>query len=716
MQPAALPPNEAARLDALRRYQVLDTEPERGFNDLAALAAHICGTPMALISLVDEHRQWFKAHVGIDVSETCREESFCAHAILDGKPLIVPDATKDLRFHDNPLVTSGPCIRFYAGIPLVTPDSLVLGTLCVADTIARNLSEHEIRGLAALARQAEALLESRRLSLLLDEQNHKLKADLSEHRKDELALKHLNQQLEIARREAVEALQSRTRFLANVSHEIRTPLNGVVGMTDLLLATPLSKEQAEYCKTLRLSTEGLLGVVNDILDFSNLGTNQLVLTAAEFDLAEVVDDALSLAADAARSKDLRLNAFVDWQLPERVEGDRLRLRQVLVNLVGNAVKFTNTGEVRVTVHPEGENHGRTRVRFKVSDTGVGISDDQRSRIFHAFSQGDDSASRRFGGTGLGLAISKRLVEKMEGEIGFESEPSRGTTFWFYVWLRSRPTAPTSKTNTPRFSDKRALVISHSAILSSVLDYLKGLGCVTATYAAEKSLQLPAEPFDLLVVEYQCTDPSHSRILRMVEEHAADRQIPIVYVSCGSHSTAPPVREVDAVLEEPVRRASLLAALDKVLESDRPAIRQPEPARGDMTRPLRILVVEDNAINQKVVANMLRKLGHTFDLAQDGVVAVEAASKKGYDIILMDCQMPRMDGYEATRTIRREQGPCRMASIVALTASAMAEDRERCLSIGMNDYLAKPVTMEALTAALQRCAISDSATPVAGSPT
>lgn len=709
MHAAQLPPNETKRLEALHRYEMLDTEPEPSFDDLAALAAHVCGTPAAMVSLVDERRQWFKARVGIDLAETCREHAFCAHAILTPDPLIVPDASKDARFHDNPLVTAAPGIRFYAGVPLVTPESVALGTLCVVDVAPRSLSQRETDALAALARQVVALIQTRRLHSALNEQNQKLSEEVSLRRKSEHALKLRSHELEIAQREAAEAVQSRTRFLANVSHEIRTPLNGVVGMTDLLLGTTLTNEQVEYCKTLRFSTEGLLSVVNDILDFSNLGADRLVLTSTEFDLAETVDDALNLVSDAARSKELRINAFVDWDLPDKVEGDRLRLRQILVNVVGNAVKFTADGEVRVNVTLGEERDGRTRIHFKVR----GIGEHQRPRIFQAFSQVDESSSRRFGGTGLGLAISQRLVEKMEGEIGFESEPGRGSAFWFYVWLRSRPESVRRPALKSVSAGKRVLVVSRSAVLSSVTEYLRGLGFETVTHTSADKDDLPAGEFDLVAVEYQRPRSEDAELLQLVAGRAAARRIPVLYVPSGSRvAGSPSPRPGDAVIEEPVRRSSLLSFLTSTFEPQRAKDKKTATSPLRTADPLRILVVEDNAVNQKVISNMLRKLGHVFDLAEDGALAVEAAAKKAYDVILMDCQMPRMDGYEATKTIRREPGPCRDASIVALTASAMAEDREKCLSIGMNDYLAKPVTMDVLVAALERCRHGEHEAPIA----
>ena len=413
MPSAPIPSNEAERLAALQAYDILDTLPEKAFDDLTRIAAHICQTPIVLVSLVDGERQWFKSRIGMEDTETSREVSFCAHAILDQHHvMIVPDATKDPRFADNPLVTGDFNLRFYAGAPLVSSTGHAVGALCVIDHVSRQLSEAQRDALEVLGRQIVAQMELRRNLVVLRRQVEQEVAD--------------RRRAEIERETASAAAKARAEFLAVMSHELRTPMNGVIGMTELMFATDLSDEQRDYLETIQLSGNALLAVINDILDFSSIDAGRIRLDSHPLALRRCLDEAIQVLANEAAGKGLGLRCEVAPTVPHWIMGDAGRLRQILLNLIANAVKFTDVGEVvvRVSALPP------QSLRIEVVDSGIGISAEGIARLFSAFSQVDASSTRRHGGTGLGLVISKRLVELMGGEISVSSVPGVGTTFTF----------------------------------------------------------------------------------------------------------------------------------------------------------------------------------------------------------------------------------------------------------------------------------------------
>ena len=661
------PENEQERLEALRLYQIMDTEAEESFDKLTRLAASICETPVALVTLLDEERQWFKSKVGLDIEETTRDVAFCNYAIVDSGVMIVTDATADDRFRDHPLVVSDPKIRFYAGAPLEVAPGIRLGTLCAIDWQPRELSEHQLEALVVLRDQVVSQLKLRReiaqrkaaeervranadrLRLVIEqapvvmwtvdqdmrftsslgaglealnlEANEVVGLTLSEylgtsdpeplpvtmHRRtlggeptqyeflfkdnwyqakveplrDErgqvvgcigLALDVTEQRRAIE--EAGRANRAKSDFLANISHEIRTPLNGVIGMSRLLLRGSLPLRERKYAERLNVSARSLLELVNDVLDFSKIEAGKVVLESLEFDPVAVVDDVYQMLEPRSRAKGLDLVLDVANR-PGLVRGDPARLRQVLVNLVGNAVKFTQAGRVDVAVKVEDLEANRRLLRFAVKDTGIGISAEEGSRLFEPFLQAADSTAKEHEGTGLGLAISKELVELMGGEIGFESRPGEGSTFFFAV------------------------------------------------------------PFE---------------------------------TAAGPEA------------DEGVRATPL--------------------ARAERGR-FRILLAEDNEVNRLIALRDLEHLGFRADGVENGAEALAALDEQHYDLVLMDCRMPRLDGFEATRAIRRRPSGQSHVPIVALTAYAMKEDVDRCLDAGMNDYLSKPFALEELEQVMDR---------------
>lgn len=547
--------------------------------------------------------------------------------------------------------------------------------------------------------------------------------DVTEKKREEEELRHAKDMAEKLATQAETASHAKSAFLAAMSHEIRTPLNGVIGMTGLLLDTKLTSEQREYIETIRISGEALLAVINDILDFSKIESERMEFEESDFNLYSLVQGTVDIVSAQIQKKGIALGVFIDPDVPEWMVGDSSRIRQVLTNLLGNAAKFTDKGEISVKVKVseklETDEDTEVTLMFEVTDTGIGITPEIRTKLFQPFSQGDISTSRKYGGTGLGLAISKRLIEMMGGNIDVDSAPGRGSRFWFTIKL-VESTAPATKVEysfPEEYKGRRILCIDDNAINRDIVKKHAQnweLRCEVAQNAAEglhmmREASQENDPFDLVLTDHVMPGMSGFEMIEIMRRLDEISDTPVLVLSSLGASISDDEMQkykISAALNKPLRTIKLYESIVDIFSGVRGT---GEKTLGDVMkseRPKRkssrILLAEDNPINQLVALRILSRLGYRADTVGNGMEAVKALEAVPYDLVLMDCQMPEMDGYTATEEVRKhEKASGRHVPIVAMTAHALKGDREKCLAAGMDDYITKPIDLTSLNSMLQK---------------
>ncbi|MFV1883095.1 MAG: response regulator [Balneola sp.] len=568
-----------------------------------------------------------------------------------------------------------------------------LGSLSALAGYRKDQTEEINRGLEEIVQERTERLEKK---------NELLKHEIEQRKETEKALVEAKEQAEIGAR-------AKTQFLSTMSHEIRTPLNAVIGMSGLLSDTELNNEQQDFVNTINKSGENLLGIINNILDYAKIESGKLDLEEVEFSPAFLIEDVLDLVSATEANKKIELLYNIDEKVPDYVLGDSTRVQQVMVNLVRNAIKFTEEGEIVIFANAKKESEGYLKLHFEVKDTGIGIPRDKQQKLFQSFSQVDASTTRRFGGTGLGLAICKRLVELMGGEIFVKSEPGTGSSFTFTIDVRKSEKKLTVR-NPENLKGKNIFILDDNDTNLFILKaQCEKAGMQVKTFKDPLkvcSSVLSLKDFDLGILDMHMPDKNGVEVAEAIRERYSKTELPLVLLSSimdlGSIEER---KKFNLYLTKPIKQTHLYHNLERVFGDVEGVLRSKEKENVqsfDVGKKLKILLAEDNAINQKVASKMLERLGQTCDVAGNGIEAVQMCRLINYDLVFMDMEMPEMDGLEATKMlIKIEDDLKKLPTIIAMTANAMEEDRKRCLEAGMHDFLPKPVKMEAMQEVLTK---------------